>query len=354
MPETRSKPASSKLKKQGLLAIKIIVSVGLLSFVLSQANIGEVWQVIRTSRVEFLLLALLTPFGGYYFTSLRWKGLLAVAGVRVSQWPLFRASIYAIFFNQLLPSTIGGDIARMYEAWRAGAPKAIAVSSLLIDRVIGIFALALLAVGSIPFVHAEFEHPELVFGLVGFVALAVTAVMAMVFAPVPAILNLFRAIYSRLPGPLGKIPKKLDAACEGYRGNIPAFVKALIYSFILQFNVVLLHWLIALALGLDLGYTQLMFIVPIALIVMLVPISINGIGLREGIFTVLLAAYGIGSAEAVALALLSYGIFLVHGVMGGVFFAIRGAKLKQFKAVAELPADAETARSAPTSQEKSR
>ncbi|MGP1272579.1 MAG: lysylphosphatidylglycerol synthase transmembrane domain-containing protein [Phycisphaerales bacterium] len=324
-------------RKRALFAAKLTVSVSLLVFVLSRADIGAVWNEIRSSRVSFLLLALLTPFGGYYFTSLRWKGLLRVAGVRVSQWPLFRASILAIFFNQLLPSTIGGDIARMYEAWRAGAPKAIAVSSLLIDRVIGIFALALLAVGAVPFVRAEFERPELVFGLVGVIAFGVTGVLAMVFAPVPAVLRLFRAIYGMLPGAASKIFRKLDTACEGYRGNVPAFALALLFSFAIQLNVVLMHWLIAVALDIPVGYDQLMFVVPIALIVMLAPISINGIGLREGIFAVLLAAYGVAQAEAVALALLSYAVFLVHGMLGGVVFALRGVRLKQIEAVTETP-----------------
>lgn len=333
MPDRDETAGGSALKRRALLFLKLLISGGLLAFVLAKANTGEVVDVIRSADPLFLFLALLTPFGGYYFTSLRWKGLLAVAGVRLPQWPLFRASMMAIFFNQLMPSTIGGDLARMYEAWRAGAPKAIAVSSLLLDRVIGIFALAVLGFAAIPFVEADFEQPLVVFGFVAAVAVGVSGVMAMVFAPVPAILTLFRWLYEKLPGPGAKILRKLDAACEGYRGNLPAFVRAAACSFAIQANVVLMHWLIAKALGIEIGFEQLMFVVPIALIVMLAPISINGIGIREGIFTVLLAAYGVGNAEAVALALVSYGLFLVHAVQGGLVFAARGIRLKQLRSV---------------------
>lgn len=337
MDDQTSPPRPTSIKRRAVLGLKITVSAGLLYVVLSTANTGDVLRVIRDADLLFLLLALLTPFGGYYFTSLRWKGLLAAAGVRIGQWPLFRASMFAIFFNQLMPSTIGGDLARMYEAWRAGAPKAVAVSSLLLDRVIGIFALAVLGFAAIPFVEAEFQQPLVVYGFVTLITVGVAGVMAMVFAPVPAVLRVFRWMYQRLPAPIAKVPRKLDSACEGYRGNLPVFLRAFACSLAIQFNVILMHWLIARSLGIEIGFDQLMFVVPIALIVMLAPISINGIGIREGIFTVLLAAYGVASAEAVALALVSYGLFLVHAVQGGILFASRGIRLKQLQRIGDEP-----------------
>ncbi|MEM1072127.1 MAG: lysylphosphatidylglycerol synthase transmembrane domain-containing protein [Planctomycetota bacterium] len=318
--------ADKRTIKRALLGLKILVSAGLLTWVLSRSDLAVLWEEMRTADPLLMFFAALTPFVGYGITSTRWRGLLRVAGVRVGAWALYRASLIAVFFNQFLPSTIGGDVARMYEAWKAGAPKPVAVSSLLVDRAIGTYALTLLASASLPFILREHELPPLLAVVVVALTLAVTGAMAMVFLPFPWVLGLFRAVYAKLPGPFASIAGKLDRAFEGYRGNIGAFVRALGWSLLLQLNVVLLHWLVAAAIGVDIGFSPFLFLVPVALIVMLIPVSINGIGIRESIFATLFLLYGVEKTQAVAIALLVFSVFLLHGVFGGIAFAIRGPR----------------------------
>ena len=88
-------------------------------------------------------------------------------------------------------------------------------------------------------------------------------------------------------------------------------------------NVVIAYYLLAQSLGLPVPFLNYFLIIPAALLVLMAPVSINGIGLREGAFVFFLGLYGIGRAEAVAFAWIAYGVLLIQGVLGGLVYAFR-------------------------------
>ncbi|MEL6497883.1 MAG: lysylphosphatidylglycerol synthase transmembrane domain-containing protein [Planctomycetota bacterium] len=308
-------------KRRLLFAAKAVASLAVLAYVLRSADLGLVLGRMREADPLYLGLALLTPFAGYAITSIRWSGLLRAAGASVPFARLYRACLTAVFFNQLLPSTVGGDVARVYAAWKSGAPRSVALSSLLVDRVIGVLAQVLVAAAVIPFL-ASSTLPTSVYVVVGGMALAVGTLVLAVFVPSSRPAALVLRVVGMVPGPFASIARKVEAGFASYRGRWGVLGRATLISLVMIANVVLMHWLIGRALGLDLSLTVYLFVIPVATIVMLVPISINGIGLREAIFALLLGAYGIGKADAVALSLLAFATFLSHGVLGGVLFAV--------------------------------
>ncbi len=326
--------------KPALITAKLLISFGLLAFLISRSEIDM--QSLRASLAKtdpvYVLLALLTPYIGFLVTSLRWQGLLRVQGVTIRQALLFRSCMVAIFFNQIMPSTIGGDMIRIYDSWKAGASKGVAISTIVVDRVLGLFALAIFAVLGLFFVRtniSDFGYVPLAivtvaFGLAGFIAL--------VFSPFRFMVELSRAIYTKLPGPFGKFFGKVDRAVEPFRGQHRSLLRALFFSLVLQLNVVLLHYLLGLAVGIQLGFLEYFYIVPVALFVMLIPISINGIGVRESMFVFMLGSMGVPKSDALVLSLLAFTIFLVHGIMGGIVLAARGISPSKLAKEAAIPA----------------
>ena len=125
---------------------------------------------------------------------------------------------------------------------------------------------------------------------------------------------------------------KLAQALLLFRGRHDVLRRALVLSFALQINVILHFYVIALALALPVPLHAFFLIVPVATVTMMLPIAINGIGIREGAFALLLSAYGTDSAQALALAWLSYGFILAHGVLGGIVFALRREHAERSKA----------------------
>jgi hypothetical protein len=100
-------------------------------------------------------------------------------------------------------------------------------------------------------------------------------------------------------------------------------VKALVLSMLLQVNVIIHYYLIALALGLSLPFYSFFLIIPLATVIMMVPISVNAIGIRENVFAFFFAPFGILVPQAVAFAWLAYGMVLIQGVLGGIVYGLR-------------------------------
>lgn len=341
MPPVENDNPKKKWLKPVLLMAKIAVSIGLLAFLIHSADIDldELRASLAKTDPVFVFLAVLTPYAGFYITSLRWKGLLDVQGVHIRQPILFRSCMVAVFFNQIMPSTIGGDMIRMYDSWKAGATRAVSISTIVVDRVLGLFALAIFAVLGLFFIRGDLADANYVSLAVVAVALGLGGFIALVFSPIRGMVEFARAIYTKLPGPFGKFFGKVDRAVEPFRGQHSSLVRALGLSLLLQLNVVLLHYLLSRAIGIELGFIDYFYVVPVALFVMLIPISINGIGVRESMFVFLLGSMGVAKSDALVLSLLAFSIFLVHGLMGGLLLASRGISPRKLAQDAAAPAN---------------
>ena len=121
---------------------------------------------------------------------------------------------------------------------------------------------------------------------------------------------------------LGKIRDSLTL----FRGRGDVLIKALLLSFVLQFNVILHFIIVAYALGLDIPWIGMFVIIPLATLIMLVPVSINGLGVREAVFVFFFALYGINSEYAIAFAWVALGMVLTQGIIGGIVFMLRRRK----------------------------
>lgn len=315
-------PQAEKKPRGWFFYIKIVASVGLIAWIISTANLAEVFDALKNVDARWLVLAVALQFVGSSLIALRWQGLLAVQDVKPG-WPyLFRSNLVANFFRQFLPSIIGGDVIRSHDAWKAGATWPIALMSLLLDRLLGLLALALLAMVAVTFSDDMAEKlPSLQIWLViAFVGLSVLlGFLLMPRRSGAAVRTWPRFIPGKIAGKLASIGEAMTM----YKGNPSALWRGLGLSLLLQINVVTFYWALGQALGLPVSYASFFVIAPIAIFVMMAPISINGIGVRETIFIFLLSQWGVGTSTALALAWLEYGIFLFFGLIGGAVYALR-------------------------------
>ena len=110
---------------------------------------------------------------------------------------------------------------------------------------------------------------------------------------------------------------------QSYKDSPGAVVRALLLSFLLQLNVVIHFIFLTKALDIDVPIEAMFFIIPVAIFIMMLPVSINGIGLRETVFVFLFSLFGVPDVEALALAWLAYSFSLAQGILGGMVFAVR-------------------------------
>ncbi len=305
--------------------IKLLISAALLTWLLRKTDLSAIWGSISGAHPGWVAFALGMNLTGMLVSSLRWKVLLSSKGSRIPLWRLYLSYLVAMFFNNFLPSTIGGDAMRAYDSWKHGGDKSGAVAVVLVDRALGLSALLIVAAvcalamyGTATLYRAATEVLPAP-ALIGAAASAVVALLAVIFSS-GLRARLVRLI-ERLP--LAEKVLSLLRSVWDFRRFPGHLALALTLSFVLQSMVIAYYFIIGRALGLDVPLIYFGMVIPLILIIMMLPISINGIGVRESAFAFFLGAYGVAQADAIALAWVAYALVLLQGLVGGLIYAVR-------------------------------
>lgn len=315
---------SSGRKKQLLITLgKSIVSAALIYWILRGTHFREIFAAMSKANIWLLVLSFSLHFIGFYVSALRWQTLLRAQNVETNIFYLIKSYIVAVFFNHFLPSTVGGDTVRAYDSYRAGKNKTDAVTVIFVDRFLGISALMFYALIATFFAHNITQRIPYLYLWVILGAMGMAFIIWIIFLPSRKLLKLVERIHIPFSRKLQRILEKIIEGFWKFKGQKKVLVKALGYSFVLQANVVLYYFLISVALDFHIPLYNFFLIVPLSIFIMMMPISINGIGLRENAFFFFLASFGIARPEAVAFAWIEYGILLLQGVLGGIVYALR-------------------------------
>ena len=307
---------------------KAVVSIALIWYLLSITEFSMVFASLRSAAPFWLLLSFITLLIGKILTSYRWQIILKVQNIEIPLRFLIASVFVGQFFNSFLPTTVGGDAMRAYDTASQSKESTKSVMSVFADRLIGVFALVILALFALIVGYLNRQDVNFYVVPVLLVFFLCSLVLLMVInAKLVGILD--RVLqYLRLP----KIATKLDEAYQSIHLIIDeprTLMIAFLVSLLLQVNVILFYYFIGVSLDLGVSFLYFSMIVPVALVVLLVPFSINGIGIREGIFVYLLTELGVQPKDAIALSWISFGLMLTQGLIGGIIFAFRGVNFNQ-------------------------
>lgn len=296
---------------RGRTLFRLAVSAALIAWILRGTDLREVLATFRTADVRYILFAIFLIPLGYISSVSRWQILLRAQGGDASFGFLMRSLMTGIFFNNFLPSTIGGDAIRAWDTARSGVSRGTALTIIMVDRFVGLLALLLFATIGLLFAGRLTERvPDLAVWVLG-VGAAMVAAAVLLFLP-------SRLAKLKLPGKLAQVASALFA----FQGKGRALAGAFFWSLCLQTAVVVNAWVMAKALHVELGLAPFFLIVPLAVFIMMIPVSINGIGVRENLFVFFLAAFGVAEATGLAFAWLEYALLLLQALAGGLVYAI--------------------------------
>src|ERR1700730_58485 len=136
---------ASSLRRDAPLAIKIVVSIGLMALLFSKIDIGRLWDSAREAPIAWLAIALLLYLINILASVWRWQLLLGAQDVELPASRLLTTYLISLFFNNFLPSNIGGDVIRIGDTARATRSKTAATMIVLGDRVLRLLGLILVA-----------------------------------------------------------------------------------------------------------------------------------------------------------------------------------------------------------------
>jgi uncharacterized membrane protein YbhN (UPF0104 family) len=313
------------LRRRIGLIIRAAVSLFAVWYVIHTNDWSKVWRNIETMDYKWLLAALVCFIPVLLVVSWRWRRLLQVHGVRMRFWRVFELTMIGQFFSTVGVGTTGGDVFKIFYVARAVPDRRTAVGfTVLLDRVIGLIALLFfgtaLACARLPLL---FSTPETRAATSTFFFFALGGLVGAICALLgPYILNrpFFLAIGRRLP--MADRARKLFLAYDCSARAIGTNVLALVASIPSHMSIMLMGYCILEAMGLGPSVDLLAFCAIIAIVNMLIalPVSISGIGVREQLFTWFFALLQVDRTHAVTFSLTFFALSIVWNLAGGPFY----------------------------------
>ena len=309
------------------MIIKCVVSCLLLAYLIYKSDLTAIWTSLKAASPFWIIASFSLHIIGFLLTALRWQMLLAARGAHLSTWYLVRSVLIGIFFNNFLPSTVGGDVYRAYDTAEQVGSKTESITVVVVERLTGMFALGLFGVFALLLGFSHFGNiPMIWLAIGGLGAVFLLFLAAMNHRVAKMIKTVFEHPDMIKISFLRKVQAKLKQiydALSVYRRNKRVMVLAFILALFLQINVIVHYYFISYALDLPVPLLYFFLVIPVVTIVLMMPIFINGIGGREAAYIFLLGKFGVTSSQAIAFSWIAFGMILVQGIAGGLVYALR-------------------------------
>ncbi len=302
-----------------IFLIKLLVSAGLLGYFFSRIHPERFLSIFAAAKLPYIALALAVYLVGQAVSAVRWATLTRPLGIKTPFKDLVRYYLVGMFFNLFAPGTVGGDVSRIYYLVRdedahangRAVTTVHAAMSVLMDRAIGMAVLVWLGAAGL-LLFPQYAVPQSIRSVTYLLALGF--VVAVVLAPL---------LRRMLPEDGHQLVVKLRLALRSYRSNWRALLAAAMLSLAVHLIQVWMHTVMGHALGLELPFSFCVIVYPLVGTFAAIPISLNGLGLREGGYIYLLAVIGIGTDKAIAFGLLLFLIVALDSLLGGVLFLMQ-------------------------------
>ncbi|HEY7287455.1 MAG TPA: lysylphosphatidylglycerol synthase transmembrane domain-containing protein [Vicinamibacterales bacterium] len=302
-------------------AAKIGISAVLLWLLFSRVDLARLVSAARRSSPGWLVAGVVSYSIAVLASSWRWHRLLKIQRVDMSLRAVTESSVVALFFNNFLPTNIGGDVMRIRDTVGPAGSSARAATVVLVDRVIGLLGLVMFAAvgvaasanGRLP-VSAEWIWALFIAGCLAVVALLLIPVKVCGWIrPVTQLMG------SWAQSQIDALASALVAFRESPSGLLAAFMAALV----VQGAFIGVYIAVARALEVPVGAWDMAIIVPLSGVLQMVPVSINGFGVREAAFTIFFTRLGLPRESALLVSLESTALIMGFSILGAVFYIAR-------------------------------
>jgi uncharacterized protein (TIRG00374 family) len=293
-----------------------------LYFVLRSIDLPAFLDRVKSMNPGWIVLALAAYAATQSVAVWRWHRLLRAQHVEVEKRKLTDSIWVSMFFNNFLPSNIGGDVVRIADTATAAGSKTLATTVILVDRVLGLSALVIIAssgalVASVRGVHIPGARWL-------WLATAIGAVAAIFVIAIPQLVShVLKPVRALNREWLNERAQRLEDAVIKFRNAPSALFGAFLGALVLQITIVAFYLLTAKGLSVPLPIFLGAVLIPVSLVVQMAPVSINGFGVREAVFAFFFRRFGLPTDAAVALSLVSTGMVMGLSLVGGFFFMRR-------------------------------
>lgn len=284
-------------------------------------------QLLVAAKLPFLLFCVALIAADRFVMAWKWIILLRAQGSRVSFRAITELTFMSTFFGLFLPSILGGDLVRAYSLTKNISNSNLSISSVLIDRTIGISSMMAISLVSALGAYKYTANPQVLMVVFLFV-LAFGAFLLLVFSSSgPKLLDKLLPFKGS-----GNLREKLKGIYDSFL-QFKAYKMVLLYAISLSLLVQIMRivgvYVSSLALNLSTDFVYFLIFIPLTIVLSLLPVSIAGIGIREGAYIYFFTRVGMTSSGAFTLALLVYFLTIIATLPGAFIYAFRGLSGKK-------------------------
>jgi len=307
------------MRRALLFLAKASTSILLLYFSLRWVDASALTERLGRFKPGWMAFAVFLLTVQVVFLAARWQKIATACGANLAFGTALQLSFIAGFFNQVLPSTVGGDGARIWFLARKGAGWARATYSVLIDRLVGVLVLALIVIACLPWTMELIHDPiaRTVLLMIGFGAVAGGIVFVLIGTR-------FRRQLDRWA-----LTRHLSAASRvaATMCNSPwsiGYVTAC--SIAIHLLTIVSAWCCIMAIGAPVSFAQVLFLLPPVLLVSTIPVSIAGWGVRESSMIAAFSFAGLAEGDGLTLSILFGAAIFAVGLAGGLVWILSGSR----------------------------
>ncbi len=288
----------SKIKS---VVIKLAVSIGLFAFLFSNVDISEMLSKLKTADIRFVLLAALLLILNYIVSSVRWKELLIFPNSKKTSLGYLTTLYFTgSFFNNFMPTSVGGDVYKVLKLGKKIDSKTNAFTATFMERFLGVVVLFLIS--TVSFIR-----------LLGWASL---------IAAITLVISIYISLYAlKFLSKRYKIVKNIIDSVKQYKNHRHALHAAFLASFLVQIFAILSQYYVFVSLGLHPAVIYSMFALPLITLVGFFIPSLNGIGIQDALYVSMFSVIGISAESALTASVLYHILRLVVSLIGGVLYA---------------------------------
>jgi hypothetical protein len=287
---------------------------------LSEAGRNKFLNLLINVRWEFVFASIALLFVLNFSSSIKWFMLLKSRNIKISVWRTYAYYNIGRFFNLVLPTSLGGDVVRIYQLGKFTGNNHVAAASVIVERFTGMLTLIIMAsiavILNLKLFNQQWLSIALISGicLISFIAWLIfyrnsLAFIEKIFGKKNKIINI---IFSKI--------EKIRKPIFEFKNDRKAIIWAMINSLIFQLLAVINVWLSSLAFGDELTFISLIIAVPVILFIMNIPFSIGGLGLMEFAYVFTLPLFGASVSLALSTALLIRAKGIIDAFFGGFLY----------------------------------
>jgi hypothetical protein len=318
-PTPRQSPARQAL----VLLLKVVVSVGLLALLLGRTDVSRLWIYVRHASTVWLAGGLGLYLVMILLSAWRWSLLLDAQHVSVPAGRLVNSYLVATFFNNFLPSNIGGDVVRIRDTARLAGSKTLATAIILMDRGLGLLGLLCVAAIGATVAAAAGRRPPVLASMLWLTlagCLTISAAAVLLPSGVARLLSPLRLIHQEwVEERIGR----LTGALTKFRSAPRSLVACLLGAVLVQAVLVGFYVTIVRSMSIPISVWHLAVIVPVSFVVQMAPVSLNGLGVREATFTFYFSRIGLPIESALVVSFVGAGLIILFSMSGAVAYLLR-------------------------------